>query len=87
MTKEEEFKPKGRWAFILGYILLIIAIVAFVPIASIWALNTLFPVLEIPYTFWTWLAFTALVAVAILKNLIIATPRVNVVVSDGRKKD
>ena len=26
------------------------------PIALIWALNTLFPVLAIPYTFETWLA-------------------------------
>ena len=26
------------------------------PLVSIWALNTLFPVLAIPYTFETWLA-------------------------------
>lgn len=26
------------------------------PLLFIWALNTLFPVLSIPYTFWTWLA-------------------------------
>ena len=26
------------------------------PLVTIWALNTLFPVLAIPYTFWTWLA-------------------------------
>jgi hypothetical protein len=26
------------------------------PLITLWALNTLFPVLAIPYTFWTWLA-------------------------------
>jgi hypothetical protein len=26
------------------------------PLLLIWALNTLFPVLAIPYTVWTWLA-------------------------------
>lgn len=38
----------------------IIALVIFViivgPLAIIWSLNTLFPVLAIPYTGWTWLA-------------------------------
>jgi len=29
--------------------------IVFGPVATIWALNTLFPVLAIPYTFWTWL--------------------------------
>lgn len=39
-------------------IVLIVALVLLtcIPIAAIWALNTLFPVLAIPYTFWTWLA-------------------------------
>jgi hypothetical protein len=39
---------------------LIIAVVIFLvvlgPFISIWALNTLFPVLAIPYTFETWAA-------------------------------
>jgi hypothetical protein len=26
------------------------------PLLVIWSLNTLFPALAIPYTFWTWLA-------------------------------
>ena len=43
-----------------GNILLIVAlaVMAFIgaPIATIWGLNTLFPVLNIPYTLETWLA-------------------------------
>ena len=40
----------------LIYLVLIVAIIAFGPLCSIWALNTLFPMLAIPYTFDTWLA-------------------------------
>lgn len=41
--------------------IILVAVLAFVvvvgaPLALIWALNTLFPVLAIPYTFETWLA-------------------------------
>lgn len=41
-----------------GFLLvcIIIALIVLTPLASIWALNTLFPVLAIPYNFWTWLA-------------------------------
>ena len=38
------------------YLLLIVAIIIFGPMCSIWAMNTLFPALAIPYTFETWLA-------------------------------
>jgi hypothetical protein len=38
-------------------ITLIIIVVVFGPIAGIWSLNTLFPVLHIPYTLETWCAF------------------------------
>ena len=38
------------------WVLVIVAIVIAGPFASIWALNTLFPVLAIPYTFDTWVA-------------------------------
>jgi len=38
------------------FIILILASVLALPIAYIWALNTLFPSLSIPYTFDTWLA-------------------------------
>lgn len=48
-------------------ILSLIAILAFAvliavlgPFAIIWSLNTLFPVLAIPYTFYSWLAVAAL---------------------------
>ena len=41
---------------IFGVAFLIIAIV-FGPIVGIWSLNTLFPVLHIPYTLETWVAF------------------------------
>lgn len=38
-------------------VIIIVALLLFVmPIAFIWALNTLFPVLAIPYTVETWLA-------------------------------
>lgn len=40
----------------LFIIALLIAVIIFGPLAFIWGLNTLFPVLAIPYTFWTWLA-------------------------------
>jgi hypothetical protein len=41
---------------ILGISLIVIAVV-FGPIVGIWSLNTLFPVLTIPYTWQTWLAY------------------------------
>lgn len=44
---------------IVGLSLIAIAIVLG-PIAGIWSLNTLFPVLAIPYTWETWLAFLLL---------------------------
>jgi len=37
--------------------------IIFGPLAVIWALNTLFPVLVIPYTFKTWLAILVLSAI------------------------
>ena len=41
---------------VFGISLIVIAVVAG-PLAGIWSLNTLFPVLSIPYTWETWLAF------------------------------
>ena len=38
------------------WLALLIAIIVVGPLLSIQALNTLFPVLAIPYTFWTWCA-------------------------------
>ena len=37
-------------------LIVIVIIVIFGPLLSIWALNTLFPVLAIPYTLETWAA-------------------------------
>ena len=38
------------------WLALLIAVIAVGPLLSIWALNTLFPVLAIPYTLETWAA-------------------------------
>lgn len=42
--------------FAAGIIVLIVALVVAGPLLTIWALNTLFPVLAIEYTIRTWLA-------------------------------
>lgn len=47
---------KSLIKLILGISLLVVIII-FGPIAGIWSLNTLFPVLAIPYTLETWCAF------------------------------
>lgn len=41
-------------------IALIVAVVAIGPLLTLWALNTLFPVLAIPYTIETWFAVVVL---------------------------
>lgn len=54
-------------AGIIGIVLVALALVAviiFAPIAVAASLNTLFPVLAIPYNFWTWLAVSFLWFVA-----------------------
>jgi hypothetical protein len=40
----------------IAFLLLVIAVIVLGPFAGIWALNTLFPALAIPYTFDTWCA-------------------------------
>ena len=37
-------------------IVLLLLVIIFSPFIAIWSLNTLFPLLAIPYTFETWLA-------------------------------
>ena len=37
-------------------LIFVIVVVVFGPLLTIWSLNTLFPVLAIPYTFETWVA-------------------------------
>ena len=43
-------------ATFVAVILLVIFLIIIGPIIVIWALNTLFPVLAIDYTIWTWLS-------------------------------
>jgi hypothetical protein len=45
---------------IVGFIILILFLVVFGPLCTIWSLNTLFPALAIPYTFSTWSAIILL---------------------------
>ena len=45
---------------VLMFAVLLITLVVLGPIATIWALNTLFPALAIPYAWDTWLASAAL---------------------------
>lgn len=42
--------------YVTGIIVLVLLLVVFGPLALIWSLNTLFPVLAIPYTLETWFA-------------------------------
>lgn len=48
------------WFNILLGLVLVIALIAVGPILTIWSLNTLFPVLAIPYTLETWAAVVLL---------------------------
>jgi hypothetical protein len=41
---------------VVGVIALVVGLIIIGPLLTIWALNTLFPVLAIEYTIWTWLA-------------------------------
>ena len=47
-------------------LVLMILLIILGPIATIWSLNTLFPVLAIPYTFETWVA--AVVVAGIIRG-------------------
>ena len=46
----------SKLVLVAGFGLLIIALIVLGPLLTIWALNTLFPVLAIPYNFYTWAA-------------------------------
>ena len=50
----------NKFLTLIGLIAVIIVLVAIGPIAVIWAFNTLFPVLAIPFTFYTWLSVVIL---------------------------
>jgi hypothetical protein len=46
---------KNVWLVIVLVGLIVVAVVVG-PLIVIWSLNTLFPILAIPYNIWTWLA-------------------------------
>ena len=46
----------GKLITLLGLIAVAIIVIAIGPLATIWATNTLFPSLNIPYTLETWVA-------------------------------
>ncbi len=56
----------------LGLLVLFLAIVLTVPALLIWSLNTLFPILAIPYNLYTWAAAALLVAMFSSGNLKLA---------------
>ena len=51
-SKELEMKIHNEYLWLV----LVVIVLIVGPLASIWALNTLFPVLAIPYTMETWAA-------------------------------
>jgi len=58
----------GDWAVTALLLSLIIFAIAVGPVLVIWSLNTLFPVLTIPFTFYTWLA-TAILLVLLVPGV------------------
>lgn len=53
---------------IAALVLLILILLIAGPLITIWALNTLFPILMIPYTFSTWLAMLVLTSSLFYKS-------------------
>jgi hypothetical protein len=51
---------KNDNAVILGAVVLAIVLILVGPLLVIWSINTLFPVLAVPYDIWTWLAVVIL---------------------------
>lgn len=49
-------KPPMKVLSSLVVVFLVILCLIFIPLITIWALNTLFPILAIPYSFYSWLA-------------------------------
>jgi hypothetical protein len=62
------FKYQGGWIATLLIISLFLATIALGPVAVIWSLNTLFPVLAIPFNIYTWLA-TAILLVFVIPTV------------------
>jgi hypothetical protein len=51
---------KATTGSIILMVVLLTALVVLGPLGILWALNTLFPLLAIPYNFWTWAAVVLL---------------------------
>jgi maltodextrin utilization protein YvdJ len=62
------FKYQGGWIATLLIISLFLVAIALGPVAVIWSLNTLFPVLAIPFNIYTWLA-TAILLVFVIPTV------------------
>lgn len=60
LFRNKNTKEYSLVAFGAIMIVLAIASIVFWPLLIIFALNTLFPVLQIPYTFWTWISVAVL---------------------------
>jgi hypothetical protein len=58
------FLTDGDWARGLLVLLLLVFVIVLGPLLIIWSLNTLFPALAIPFTFYTWLATAILLIFA-----------------------
>ena len=54
------------------WLVLLVAVIAVGPLLSIWALNTLFPVLAIPYTIETW---AAVILIAVMPRVSFSTKK------------
>ena len=50
----------NKLAELLGIVVVIAIVLALGPLLTLWALNTLFPALDIPYDFSTWAAVAIL---------------------------
>ena len=46
----------GKLFAVVTGLAVLVVLIALGPLLILWSLNTLFPALAIPYTFWTWLA-------------------------------
>jgi multidrug efflux pump subunit AcrB len=63
-----QMKMTSEISLAIGMIALLAVVVIFAPLLAIWALNTLFPALAIPYTLQTW--FASIVITGVFKTKI-----------------
>jgi len=63
-----KFNYDSDWIAMLLIVLLFLVVIALGPVLVIWSLNTLFPVLAIPFNIYTWLA-TAILLVFVIPTV------------------